>query len=415
MDGLFRPESLEGLRSRENLEESLRIASPRSWIALITVCLLVASGLVWGIWGRIATTVDGMGMLMDPRGVLPVVATLPGRLIAIHVQANDLVTKDQVIATLVNPDTEKRLEAEKLTYALLKAEYAKASELMKREIESKRHGLQAQRKSVQSAIKVQENQAKWLQDRLGAYSDLFEKGLVLKKQVVETGLQRDNALLEIDKLKGDLLRLSSLETQEEEALNEKRFRLEFQIEQSKSRVEILANELKRTTTITAPFAGTIISLEGTQGGVVEPGQALATMMPQGGHLEARILVPALQGKQIRIGMILQVTPSTVKREEYGFMSAKVKQVGDFPVSPESINRLINNPELVQAAMRRGAMVQVKGDLITDPSTLSGYRWSSRKGRSVPVTAGTLCSSEVIVKEVAPITLVIPMLKAWIGD
>ncbi|MFC1836952.1 NHLP bacteriocin system secretion protein, partial [Thermodesulfobacteriota bacterium] len=206
-----------------------------------------------------------------------------------------------------------------------------------------------------------------------------------------------------------------LETQEEESINERKFKLEFQIEQSKSRIAILKNELKRATKITSLFDGTVVALEGIVGKTVQPGESLMTVELSGRILEARVLVSALQGKEIRPGMILQITPTTVKREEYGFMSARVTEVGDFPVSPESVNRLVNNPELVQAAMRKGPMIQVKGDLVKDPATRSGYRWSSRKGRSIRVSAGTLCTSQVIVKELAPITLVIPLLKELIGS
>ncbi len=415
MDQLFREESLDQLRSHEHFDESLRITSPRSWIALLTFCLLVAAALVWGIFGRIAVRVDGMGMLMDPRGVHPIVASLSGRLTEVRVKVGDKVSPGQVVASLVDPDIRKRLEAEKVTFTLLQGERAKSSELMQREVKAKRKGLQAKREGVQKAIGIQRNQLKWLENRLQSYRDLFEKGLVLKKQVVQIELERDNALLEIDKLKGDFIRLSSQEAQEEESVNERKFKLDFDIEQSQAKIEILENELRQATEVASPLEGTIVSQEATAGKIVEPGQSIVTVLPEGKGLEARVLVSAFQGKDIKPGMILQVTPSTVKREEYGFMPAIVTEVGDFPVNPESVNRLINNPELVQAAMKRGPMIQVKGALFPDPSTVSGYRWSSRKGTSINVSAGTLCTSQVIVKETAPITLVIPAIKSWIGS
>ncbi len=415
MDQLFRQESLEQVQSPDRFDELLRITSPRGWIALLTFCMLIAAGLVWSIFGRIATRVDGIGMLMDPRGVQPIVTSRMGRLTRISVRVGDKVSTGQVVATLVDPDTEKRLEAEKVTLTLLQGESAKSSELMQREVEAKRKVLQAQKQGVQKAIEIQQNKVQWLENRLGSYKDLFEKGLVLKKQVVEIELERDNSLLEIDKLKGDLIRLSSLEAQEEESINERKFKLKFDIEQSKAKVDILENELKQATEVTSPCDGMVVSQEATAGKIVEPGQSIVTILPDGRRLEVRILVSAFQGKDINPGMTLQITPSTVKREEYGFMPANVTEVGDFPVNPESVNRLINNPELVQAALKRGPMIQVKGELVADSSTVSGYQWSSLRGKSINVSAGTICTSQVPVKEIAPITLVIPTIKSWIGS
>lgn len=415
MDQLFREESLERLRSPEHFDESLKITSPRSWIALLTVCLLVSAGVVWGIFGRIATRVDGMGMLMDPRGVHPIVASLGGRLTGIGAKVGAKVSEGQVVATLVDPDVQKRLEAEKVTLALLQGERAKSTELMQREVKSKQKGLRAEKEGVRKAIRIQQNKVEWSTNRLESYEDLFKKGLVLREQVEQLKLERDNALLEIDKLKGNLIRVSAMEDAEEESINERKFKLEFDIEQSKTKIGILEGQLKQATKVISPLEGTVISLEATPGTMVQPGQSIMTVLPAGRGLEARVLVSAFRGKDIKPGMTLQITPSTVKREEYGFMPAKITEVGDFPVSPESINRLINNPELVQAAMKRGPMIQVKGDLMKDPATRSGYKWSSQKGRSIKVSAGTICTSEVIVKETAPITLVIPIIKSWIGS
>lgn len=382
---------------------------------MLSLCLLVSAAIAWGVFGRIATKVSGVGMLLYAGGVEPVVATRSGRLVEIKVRVGDNVSAGQVVALLVDPDTEKSLEAEKLKLSLLQGEAAKTREMIQQEVKSKQRVLQSQRENIQKSIKIYRDKTRWLDNRLQAYEDLFKQGLALEKDVVETKLDRDNAFVEIDKLEGELNRLSAQEIEQQESVSQRLFQQEFDIEQSKTRVEILENELKRATSVEVATEGTVVSVEGTPGKIVSPGQTIATIEPPGRRLVAQVFVSARQGKMIQPGMVLEIVPTTVTREEYGFMSARVQEVGEYPVSAESMNSVINNPAVVQSAMKGGALVHVKGDLITDPSTRSGYRWSSFKGRSIAVTAGTVCSSEVIVKQDPPITLVIPTLKSWIGS
>jgi HlyD family secretion protein len=49
-------------------------------------------------------------------------------------------------------------------------------------------------------------------------------------------------------------------------------------------------------------------------------------------------------------------------------------------------------------------------LVVDDNTVSGYAWSSKKGATVNVQNGTLCSAAVVVEEQRPISMVIPLLK-----
>jgi HlyD family secretion protein len=54
--------------------------------------------------------------------------------------------------------------------------------------------------------------------------------------------------------------------------------------------------------------------------------------------------------------------------------------------------------------------EVHVDLLPDPSTVSGYRWSSAKGPPVKIEPGTLCQSAIIVASRHPIEMVVPFLR-----
>ena len=61
---LFRKVALERLSSPEQLDQLMRITSPVGWVALLALGVLLACGVLWGIWGSIPTKVKGSGILM---------------------------------------------------------------------------------------------------------------------------------------------------------------------------------------------------------------------------------------------------------------------------------------------------------------------------------------------------------------
>jgi HlyD family secretion protein len=59
-------------------------------------------------------------------------------------------------------------------------------------------------------------------------------------------------------------------------------------------------------------------------------------------------------------------------------------------------------------------MQVVAALETDPSTYSKFRWSSSRGPEMKITAGTTTTARVAVERRAPITFVLPFLRAAAG-
>ncbi len=131
------------------------------------------------------------------------------------------------------------------------------------------------------------------------------------------------------------------------------------------------------------------------------------------NLEAVLYFPPRQGKKIRLGMEVQVAPSTVKQEKYGVIKGMVTFVSEFPSTSQGMMRTIKNQELVRQLSMGGAPIEVRADLIPDPRTPSGYKWSSSEGPPMKIHTGTLCFSTVTVAEQPPINLVIPLFKKYL--
>jgi len=415
MEQLFRQDVMDRLNSPERLDELLRITSPRGWIALLSLALVILTALAWGIYGTISTKVDGSGIFIDPEGVHPVISLGSGRLSSIQVKVGAIVEVGQLVATMTNPDVQKQLDNQKIILSVLEKEYAQEKNLMEKESESKRRVLGAQRDNINSSIKIQDSKAKWLKDRLSAYDDLFAEGYVLKQNVVQTRLDLDNTMLESEKLQNELGNNHLQEVELQESLQQRIFKQKFDIEQAKGKVELLERQLEESTQVFSPIKGTVISLEAMEESMIQTGMTILNVEPLEPGLKVFMSVSAMKGKKIQPGMTAEITPTTVKREEYGYIFGTVIDISEFPITADSLLRLFNNRSFVEDAIRLGPLTSVNIEPVKDTTTRSGFKWSSQKGAKVLVTVGTLCSGEVVVKLQSPISLVIPKLKEWIGQ
>lgn len=62
---LFRKKSIEKVSSPEQLNDYIRVSNPGVWIALAAVIVLLIGVCVWGIFGKIETTVGSAAVVKD--------------------------------------------------------------------------------------------------------------------------------------------------------------------------------------------------------------------------------------------------------------------------------------------------------------------------------------------------------------
>ena len=150
------------------------------------------------------------------------------------------------------------------------------------------------------------------------------------------------------------------------------------------------------------------------GDLVNPGTAILSMEVVSEELMAVLFVPASSGKQVKPGLTARISPSNVKREEYGFILGKVVWSAEFPSTSRGMLRLLANQELVNKLMKEGPPIQIDVALERDPATPTGFKWSSSRGPELEISSGTLAVGSVIVREERPISLVIPKLRKSLG-
>src|SRR5262245_29747323 len=103
---IFRKVSLERLSSPEQLDQLMQVTSPRGWIALIGLSIILVTAVLWGVFGTISTTVEGQGVLIRPEGVNAVISSQSGIVTSVLVRVGDVIYKDREVVRLAQAKTE---------------------------------------------------------------------------------------------------------------------------------------------------------------------------------------------------------------------------------------------------------------------------------------------------------------------
>ncbi len=169
--------------------------------------------------------------------------------------------------------------------------------------------------------------------------------------------------------------------------------------------------------ILASGDGRVLQVLVKSGAQVAVGTPLLTVEAAGAEpapLQALLYVPLAEATRLRSQMAVHLSPSDFHKEEFGYVLGRVKSIGEFPVTRQEAESALGNPQLVDSLLDQGPMIAVLVELLPDPSSPSGYKWSSGKGPAGSLTRGTLCSALVTVQKQHPVELIVPGLKQATG-
>jgi HlyD family secretion protein len=157
-----------------------------------------------------------------------------------------------------------------------------------------------------------------------------------------------------------------------------------------------------------------VEINAEVGSLVKMGERILTIESETAELKAVCYTPAIAGgKKIKRGMKVQISPSTVKSSDYGFIIGKVQSVSHIPASNDRMRDLLKNEKLIEQFTRSGAPFEIVV-LLEPAQTPSGYKWTSSKGPPISIDSGTLCNAFVIVARKRPIEYVIPIFNEIIN-
>ena len=369
---LFRKKALDALNNPEQLDQPMQLLRPSYWILLLSLLGFSLSIVVWAIVGRLPVRISGQGVLIRTESVQRIQSELPGRVEELMVNVGDCVDKGAPLARL----------------------------------DSVQQELDRTKAINQLSLLINQDRN---EDNL---SRLRERELQLQISRVQ-GLARSGAI-SIDDLAHRQQQLTTTKLDLEARDNQR----QQQIQEQRNLIRNLNESMRRTAIVVAPRAGCVIDRHLKIGEVVQAGGTLFELEgdQQDSGLQSLAFFAPGDGKRLKPGQRVQITPASTKAQRHGGIEGRILQVQVLPVNDEAVISRLGNPSWLKALSGKteGPLIQVLTTLQRNPTTYSGYDWGSGSGPSLKLSAGTPTSVRVLVEERRPISYVIPILRDLSG-
>lgn len=411
---IFRKVSLERLSSPEQLDQILKVTNPKSWVALLAIFILLGVAVVWGYRGSVASKVTGQGLLVRSGGVLNVVSVGSGIVLSVKVSVGDNIQPNQLVATVAQPQLEQKIKDTEAMLAEARGEEILSKDLRGQHEQLQQEALARQLENTDQQIVVLQKQIALMTEQLPVDQELLKKGLITKQQTIASEQKIVQLNSQIDSLRAQIKQYDAQKFEIKVQPVETQVQMQSRIADLLRSLDSLRTQQALTSNVRAPYAGQVLEVKVYPGAAVTQGEPLVSVQPDVENLQALIYLPSDKAKSVLAGMAVQISPSTVKREEFGFMRGKIMYVSDFPSTPEALMRNFQNQALVQSLTANGPVTEVHAVMMKDQSTMSGYAWSSSTGPGITLSAGTICTVAVVTREQKPITLVFPYIKSKLG-
>ena len=407
-------EATERLGTSEHLDRALYVTTAKAWLALCVLVVMTVAVIVWAVFGEVATYVEAKGIFLSREGmVFDAASSGGGKLARIVSAVGDEVTKGDLVAEISAAETMERYlsavalaDERKRTLQERKAEAKAENALAAQNIANQRDRLEELERTGRAMVAKS-------RERLQSDRELLAQGIVDRMTVDRSEQAFDlaqrnlfDALRRRDALEADDLRRSNA----------------LKASVTSAKADLLAAErqavelaaLIETWHIRAPVAGRVTEIKAQVGATLAPGQPVLSIETGGEGLDVLIYVPPVDGKRVEAGMPALVSPTTARHEEFGYMIGTVKGLSEFPASLNGMIAVLQNQDLARTFSHGGPPYPGRVALALDPSTASGFAWTSPQAAGVVITPGTLATVEVVVSTQPPAALVVPWLRESLG-
>lgn len=413
---IFRKAAIDRLSSPEQLDQTIEVVQPRAWLFLGAIALLLIAALIFAFTAGIPTRIGASGILIAPGGVMEVVAPAGGQLATVAATEGAVVRKGQLIATIVQPDLFRAVQNARARVAELQKEHDRVAAFGREDVNLQTAALIQRQANLQSSVTFYEDLVRALRERLRNEEELFQQGLFTKQPLLATRQELFSAIDQHEKSRGALKEIAVQQLAMKNAAARDLYRNTIDLNEAQRELRAKQGELVFASQAISPANGRVIEVKADSGVLVRAGQPVISLQLSdevNPALRLVAYVSANEGKRIRPGMEVHVSPTTANAQEFGYLLARVSYVSEFPSTGDAMRRVLGSDELVRTLSGSGAPFAVYADLMRDPGS-GGYKWSSRRGAAINVNSGTICTATVVVRRQRPIELVIPALRSSIG-
>jgi HlyD family secretion protein len=273
---------------------------------------------------------------------------------------------------------------------------------------SQKESLQNQIAATKKSIEQLEQSIPPLENELKTKEGLLQQQLTSLNEVYEARQALSRQQIALATSKGTLASLQSdfVKSYRVEELREKKKELLQAVQES----ELLKDSLNYNE-IYSPHAGRVLEILKSPGQHVTAGTPILRLEDQTDNKHAMLFysyIPIEYGKRIHKNALARIDLSNISSGEFGSLLGKVAEVSAFPVSRDNVIATIQNEGIVDyfltdpATNKPRTLLQVIIEPELDPTTPSGYKWTTARGPDRQISTGTVGVVNIVVDRVKPI-------------
>ena len=410
----FRQSALDRLSSPEQLDQLVRVADAKGWVAVLGLMLFVVFGGVWSVIGAIPTEVQAPGILvLDGGRLMNLPSPASGMIIDLKVHAGDQITRGQVIASLRQDELVTRVANARQILAERQDQLAKRRAVLELDMPRRKGDSEARKQLQRQIIASESEHVRRLQGQLAVRQDLRKQNLAVEDRVEQTRNELANVSERVVDAQARLAEIDTSMMEAEFAQKRELDQMGLAVADAQRNFDDLTQHLSLNTDVVAPADGRVTELTAGQGSSVQQGTSILNIETPGNGLQAKIYIPIESGKKVKPGMPVHLEPSTVRREEFGMLVGSIGEVSPYPSTPQGMYEVLQNQRLVDSFSGSGSPYQAVVKL-PRAQTPSGYTWTSGEGPHVDLTGGTPVKTYITVQSDPPIILLLPFLRSFVG-
>lgn len=399
--------------SPDSVDELISVTSNAGWLQIGAIGAIVLGLIVWSAVTDIPIKIKTRGMVLSSEGVAEVTMAARGRLTELNVKPGDVVKKGDLIALVAQPELESQISIRETQLRDAQAREDSLMQFTKRSAQAQSSAVAGRIKSAEERISLLTGREKLLAEHDAAIHGLAEKGNIGRDAVVRSeadlGAVREQLASARSEISGAQSDLKLQDVQRDKELTDVR----QEIVRVTAEIGKQQKFLKDTEELRSSYSGQVIEVKHAEGEFVEPGAAVLALVQAGNgdphaHLVAVTFAPPENGKEIQIGMPVNVAPAGVRSNEYGYIRGRVKEVSDAPATPAGMLRVLKNDTLVRQLSQNGAPFEVDIEL-ERANTPSGFAWTSSPGPKRAIKSGTPADGDIVVKESRLLGVILPPL------
>lgn len=415
----FRQQALDAQARIDKLPGAMRVTSGLTRAAMGVLALLLCGATVWSAFVEVPVQIEGTGVFIDTSGELlnAVRAPMEGVVETILVNEGDHVSAGQIVARLRLPDRLAALAQAERNLASLREKAEQREALHAGETETEGVARAVRRSAIEQRIANLEQQLGWRRQLEAAQETLKERGVTTNSRLHEAQIATQTVVDDLAAARSELQTLVVEPLLQQAERDRARLGDAMAIEEAESEITALRSELDRGAELRSPVHGVVAELSAERNGLVGAGQPVLSVIPANFSkvLDATTYVSLKDGKMVEVGQQVYIAPLSMPAREQGRLRGTVMEISEAPITEQALTRMLGNATLAESTAKGGAPFAVRVALHRDPTTVTGYSWTSGDGPDMRVTPGTPFASRITVERETLLTLALPALRGVLDD